>query len=189
MISLPDDVAIAVNVAVWLCWSTAVGYVGHRRPVRAFAAERPWSKLRRFERGGRWYSRTLRVDAWKDWLPEFGALFPGGFAKRRASRDRRHLERFVAETRRAEWVHWMAFMAWPVFGLWNPPWAVAVMLGYATAANLPCLVVQRYNRARLLQVIARVDCRTDAAAVTANERLARSPQWAVQVDHARVRRG
>jgi glycosyl-4,4'-diaponeurosporenoate acyltransferase len=43
-----------------------------------------------------------------------------------------------------------------MFGLWNPPWAVAVMFIYATVANVPCLLVQRYNRARLLDALARL---------------------------------
>ena len=34
----------------------------------------------------------------------------------------------------------------PLFFLWNPPWACAVMAFYAIAANMPCIAVQRYNR-------------------------------------------
>ena len=155
MAELPDAAAIALNIAAWLCWSAGVGYVGHRRSLRAFAAERWWSRVRKFERRGVWYARTIHINAWKDRLPELGAFFPGGFAKRRACRDRDHLERFVIETRRAEWVHWMVFLPWPVFAMWNPPWAVAVMFAYAVTANIPCLLVQRYNRARLLHVLER----------------------------------
>jgi glycosyl-4,4'-diaponeurosporenoate acyltransferase len=157
MIEVSPALGISLNIAAWLCWSLAVGYFGHRRPLRSFTDERWWSRLRPFESGGSWYARTLRIKQWKDLLPELGALFSGGFAKRVVHRDRDHLERFVIETRRAEWVHWLAFWLWPVFAIWNPPWAVAVMLLYATAANLPCLVVQRYNRARLLQTLTRFE--------------------------------
>jgi glycosyl-4,4'-diaponeurosporenoate acyltransferase len=156
VIDLPAPVAVILNVAVWLCWSAAVGYVGHRRSNAAFAVDRWWSRLRRFESDGFWYARVLRIKAWKDLLPELGGLFSGGFAKRRAQRDREHLARFLIETRRAEWVHWTVFALWPVFALWNPPWAVGVMLGYAFFSNMPCLVVQRYNRARLLRTLNRL---------------------------------
>lgn len=140
-----------------------MGYVGHRRPLRSFATDRWWSRLRPFERGGSWYARTVHIKAWKGRLPELGGLFAGGFAKRGASRDREYLARFVIETRRAEWVHWVAFLLWPVFGLWNPPWAVAVMFVYATMVNAPCVVVQRYNRARLLQALAVLSRRDPAS--------------------------
>jgi glycosyl-4,4'-diaponeurosporenoate acyltransferase len=138
---------------VWGGWSFAIGYIGHRRSIESFACERWWSEPRGFERDGAIYAGVFRIKRWKDLLPELGSLFSGGFAKRSARRDRAYLERFVVETRRAEWVHWVVFGVWPVFGLWNPPWAVAVMCVYATAANVPCIVVQRFNRARLLRVL------------------------------------
>ena len=145
---------VILNVAVWFCWSAAVGYIGHRRPLSAFGSDRWWSRLRPFESGGWWYARMLHIKAWKDRLPELGALFSGGFAKRGATCDVAYLERLTIETRRAEWVHWVAFLLWPVFAVWNPPWAVAVMFVYALVVNAPCLVVQRYNRARLLRAVA-----------------------------------
>jgi glycosyl-4,4'-diaponeurosporenoate acyltransferase len=159
MLEVPAALGITLNIVVWSCWSVGVGYVGNRRPIRSFAADRWWSRLRRAERGGRWHADTLHIKAWKDRLPELGGLFANGFAKRSARRDRDHLERFVVETRRAEWVHWVVFLLWPVFGLWNPPWAVAVMFIYAIVANVPCLLVQRYNRARLLDALARLERR------------------------------
>jgi glycosyl-4,4'-diaponeurosporenoate acyltransferase len=156
----PSPVAgLALNIIAWLGWSLAVGYLGHRRPLESFVADRWWSRLRPFERGGDWYARRLRIKDWKDRLPELGALFEGGFAKRMVCRDRDHLQRFLIETRRAEWVHWIAPLLWPVFAIWNPPWAVAVMALYATVVNLPCLLVQRYNRARLLKALERFDRR------------------------------
>ena len=153
MIELPGGLSLALNLLVWPSWSLAVGYIGHRRAVASFARERWWSALLPIERDGAIYARGLQVKRWKDLLPELGGFFPGGFAKRSMRNDRQHLQRFAIETRRAEWVHWIVFAIWPVFALWNPPWAVAVMFVYATAANLPCIVVQRYNRARLLRVL------------------------------------
>jgi glycosyl-4,4'-diaponeurosporenoate acyltransferase len=153
MIDVPAGMALAMNVLLWAAWSVAIGYSGHRRAVESFAIDRWWSRLCGFEDGGGWYDRVLHIKRWKDWLPELGGLFRNGFAKRAVRRDRAYLERFVCETRRAEWVHWMVFLLFPVFALWNPPWAGMVMLLYATAANVPCILVQRYNRARLLRVL------------------------------------
>ena len=76
---------------------------------------------RRFE-GERLYRDVLRIQRWKDRLPEAGALFAGGVCKRAAHRRRAGgLERFVVETRRAELGHWLAAAAGPLFVLWNPP--------------------------------------------------------------------
>jgi glycosyl-4,4'-diaponeurosporenoate acyltransferase len=44
----------------------------------------------------------------------------------------------------------------PVTFLWNWLWVDPVMVLYAIAANGPCLVTQRYNRARLQRILAPV---------------------------------
>jgi glycosyl-4,4'-diaponeurosporenoate acyltransferase len=163
MIELPVAVSLALNVLVWGCLSFAIGYIGHRRSIEAFAQEQWWSTPRAFERDGAIYGDAFRIKRWKDRLPELGGLFPGGFAKRSARGHLAHLERFVIETRRAEWVHWWVFMLWPVFAIWNPGWAVGVMWLYATVSNLPCIIVQRYNRARLLRLLASATRRRAAA--------------------------
>jgi glycosyl-4,4'-diaponeurosporenoate acyltransferase len=71
------------------------------------------------------------------------------------SANRDYLETFVIETCRAELTHWLAMVPVPVFFLWNK-WPVGVfMIFYALAANMPCILVQRYNRARLVRVLAK----------------------------------
>ena len=146
---------VLADAAVWAGWSTAVGYAAHRLPPAALHRDtvltRPW----RWENGGRTYE-VVGIRRWKDRLPEAGAVFRGGVSKRslRGSSDD-DLWAFAAETRRAELVHWAVPAITPLFALWNPPWLFAAMVGYALVANVPCLVVQRYNRARLLRVLER----------------------------------
>ena len=153
VVDLPKWAMVVLDVAVWGGWSALVGYWAHRRPIDAFAADSWLYRIRAFERGGRVYER-IGIKRWKDRLPEAGALFTGGFSKRSVrTRDRDVLTRFVVETRRAEWTHWTIMAVLPVFLLWNWWWVELLMLVYAVAANGPCLVVQRYNRARLTRLL------------------------------------
>jgi glycosyl-4,4'-diaponeurosporenoate acyltransferase len=157
-VDLPLWLRAVLNVAAWAVWSVLIGWIGHRRPAAAFAVDRWWSRPRAFEAGGRWYERHLRIKSWKDRLPEAGALFAGGRSKRALSAGegrRAALDRFVVETRRAEWVHLVIPALVPVFGVWNDPWVLLVMAAYAVVANGPCLVVQRYNRARATSALRR----------------------------------
>jgi glycosyl-4,4'-diaponeurosporenoate acyltransferase len=97
----------------------------------------------------RWYEHRLGIRRWKDRLPD-GAKWLGGFAKGSLGRsDPAHLQAFIRETRRGECCHWLVLACTPVFFLWNPWWADAIMIAYALAANAPCILVQRYNRIRL----------------------------------------
>jgi glycosyl-4,4'-diaponeurosporenoate acyltransferase len=146
-----------LDAGVWAAWSAIAGYVAHRLPVERLRRDRGLFRLHGSpERVARRYEQVLSIKRWKRLLPEAGDLFRGGFSKRRMLRhDRDYLERFVIETRRAELTHWLIMGAVPFFFLWNPWWLALAMLGYGVVANVPCLLTQRYNRARLLRMLAR----------------------------------
>jgi glycosyl-4,4'-diaponeurosporenoate acyltransferase len=154
VIDLPIGLAVLVDVMAWAALGLAVGYALHRTPSARLDHDTWLTRLRPFERSGHAYER-LGIRRWKDRLPEAGALFAGGVSKR-TSGGRDRLERFATETRRAEWTHWLLLAAAPAFALWNPWYLALAMVGYAVVANVPCLVVQRYNRARIERMTARV---------------------------------
>jgi glycosyl-4,4'-diaponeurosporenoate acyltransferase len=150
-----DAVAVAVDIAVWAVWGVVVGYGLQRLPRHRFADDSWLTRLRPWERSGRVWD-GLRVRRWKDALPDAGGLFAGGFAKRELRRrDREYLLAFEAETRRAELVHWIVLAVAPLFVLWNPLWLAAVMALYGVVANVPCIIVQRFNRGRLQRTLDR----------------------------------
>ncbi len=156
LVVLSDGVAVGVDATAWFALSVAIGWRAHRLPLAALAHDRALTRLRPWERDGRWYERRLRIGRWKGRLPEGGDVFADGFSKATLrSRTTEHLERFVAETRRAELVHWQLLAASALFGLWNRPALWAAMVAYAIVANLPFIAIQRYNRARLLRILDR----------------------------------
>ena len=152
LIELPIAWVIVLNVAGWPVLQFGLAWAFLRMPVAWFNPPPAAS----WERGGRVYERAFAVKRWKDRLPDAARWFGGGFAKGSlAGAERDYLRRFVRETWRGELCHWYALACTPVFFLWNPPWADLVMTAYALAANLPCILAQRYNRARFLRVLAR----------------------------------
>ena len=149
-------VIVLIDAGVWASWSALCGYVAYRIPAARLSRDGRLFRIRGIEAGGGFYERWLRIKRWKDRLPEAGNLFRGGLSKRRLPHhDREGLERFAVETRRAELTHSAILAATPWFFLWNPWWLGVAMAGYGIAANVPCLAVQRYNRARLLHMILR----------------------------------
>jgi glycosyl-4,4'-diaponeurosporenoate acyltransferase len=98
---------------------------------------------------------VLKVDLWKDRLPDAGTWF-GGLSKRHLPEvGEGGWRRFAAECLRAERTHLAMFAALPFFALWNPPAIFVGNVVYAVVANLPCLIVARFNRARVMKLIAR----------------------------------
>jgi glycosyl-4,4'-diaponeurosporenoate acyltransferase len=147
---IPVAALIAVNVLAWVVLHLGIAWLGTLLPRRLFDPARPWFRIHAWERSGRVYERLFRLRAWKDALPDGAALFRGGFRKARLTARRAdYLAVFAAETCRGEAVHWTVLLSAALFFLWNPPWAGWIMVAYAIAANLPCILVQRYNRARL----------------------------------------
>ena len=153
---LSVDRAIVVSCLAWILIGLVTGFFVHRLPLSRLARDSWLTRPRAFEDGGRFYERRLHIRRWKDKLPEKGDLFRGGFSKRHIhSRSDEFLERFEAETRRAELVHWMNAAAGPLFLLWCPWYLGLVMIVFGWVAHLPFICIQRYNRARLERTLAR----------------------------------
>ena len=152
-IELSRTALLVADIAAWGTISASMGYLAHRLPRARLDHDTALTRLRPVEAGGRVYERRLHIARWKDRLPEAGAFFPGGFSKRAVTRH--DLDRYLPETRRAELTHWWIMFATPLFLLWNPWWIWLLMVVYAVTANLPCLVIQRYNRARVLRILER----------------------------------
>jgi glycosyl-4,4'-diaponeurosporenoate acyltransferase len=156
LVEMPWWAVAGTNVAAWALFHGATGFAVHLLPLDRLRRDGPVLRLRRWERDGAAY-RRLRIHAWKDRLPEAGDLFRGGTSKRHlAGTSGADLERFAAETRRAERGHWLAMACGPLAVLWNPPVGAVVMIAYGVVANAPFIAVQRYNRARVARVLRRL---------------------------------
>lgn len=144
---------ILANGLAWLLCHVGIAWLGTALNAGRFNPDRFWFRTRRWEHKGRVYERAFRIRAWKDRLPDGAAWFSNGFPKAELrQRTAAYRERFIRETCRGEAVHWLVAACAPLFFLWNPPWAGGVMIAYALVANLPCILVQRYNRARLIHL-------------------------------------
>jgi glycosyl-4,4'-diaponeurosporenoate acyltransferase len=140
------------NILGWPVVHLTIGFVSVRLPSEFFARDNWLTAARSWEANGRLYREWMGIRKWKPLLPDGAPLF-GGFAKGKLfARDAEYLRNFMLETRRAEIAHWCMLGCVPIFFLWNPPWACWVMTAYAFAANLPCILAQRYNRLMLQRV-------------------------------------
>ena len=149
----------AANLMGWPLIHISIGSLAVRLPRSLFERDSWVTAPRTWERGGYVYREALAIQKWKSKLPD-GAPWLGGAAKNgMLGRAEFALVEFLVETRRAEIAHWAMLCCAPIFFLWNPVWAGFIMLAYAIAANVPCILAQRYNRIhadRVLQTRKRV---------------------------------
>lgn len=145
---------VLVNTLAWLVIQLGFAWLGTRMPARFFRHRGGWFRIRRFEADGRFYETGFQVRVWKDLMPDGAKLFKRGFPKGRlVGKDADYLGNFVLETRRGEAVHLAVILASAFFFLWNPPEIAIWMVVYALVANLPCMVIQRYNRGRMERIL------------------------------------
>lgn len=138
------------SAAFWLLASLVVGLVANQLPLRWLAWEPPWGR-----RGSGAAPPGIRI--WMHWIPDAGGALPGGVSKASlVRRDPTALRLLLAETRRAELVHWALLPAGLLTALWLPPPGVLLNLLFAVLFNIPCLLLQRWNRSRLLHCLARI---------------------------------
>ncbi|MFW0781640.1 glycosyl-4,4'-diaponeurosporenoate acyltransferase CrtO family protein [Rossellomorea marisflavi] len=109
-------------------------------------------KPRDFEGAG-WF-RVLAVRRWKSWFPDAGGWFRNGVSKKEIGLTRHGgRTRFLAELNRAELCHWLQLIPSPFFILFGGGVIGWWMGAYGIAFNLPLILIQRYNRKRLLGIM------------------------------------
>lgn len=146
----PPPALLLSSASYWLLLSLLIGGAANKLP-------QPWlvcPPLAHQHRRSHWIRR------WKHWMPDAGAALPGGVRQSDlVRRDPDHLQQLVCATQRAEWVHWWLLLGWIPTTLWLPPAAVLVNLVFASAFNIPCLVLQRHTRQRVIAHLARIEAR------------------------------
>ena len=135
-------------------YAAALGILAH--PVGQALPRRRWFDPHRapyrcwdWEKGGRVYNK-LHIRRWKDRLPDMSRLMPDMVKKKLAAADPMSL---VQETCVAECVHcWLVALSVGMLFLWKSVWSWALWLVYNLLGNVSFILIQRYNRPRLLRL-------------------------------------
>lgn len=140
----------------WLAIQLGLAWAFSKLPLRFFDKSNSLPRVRSWRNRRRLCERLFAVRRWKNKLPDGGTWFQAGFAKKNLrGRSSSSLRQFANETRRGELVHWLALATLPLFGIWNTWPGLAINAVYAVTANIPCIIVKRYNRGRIAHVLAR----------------------------------
>ena len=155
IIFLPDNWTILLCFIVWPVLQTAAALFCLKLPDSVFAPDSGFFRTLRFENNGLIYEKLFKVSRWKHLLPDGGMVWKKrGFRKKRLeSLSNGNLNRFLIESARGELTHWLAILPFWVFWFFTPPDVPFIMLAYALFINMPCIIVQRYNRPRVIRLL------------------------------------
>jgi glycosyl-4,4'-diaponeurosporenoate acyltransferase len=164
VIVLPEWLMVVLFFILWPLFHLSASLVCLLLPDRMFRYGSGLYMPRRWENAGKTYETVFRIRSWKRLLPDGGALFKAGYRKRHLTDfSQANLEKFLVESCRAELGHWLSILPFWIFGLMAPFVVVPCMLAYALAANLPCIMAQRFNRPRVAGLIASRSCQRAGA--------------------------
>ncbi|MDD9150632.1 MULTISPECIES: glycosyl-4,4'-diaponeurosporenoate acyltransferase [unclassified Sporolactobacillus] len=143
------------NLFVFLIISVINTVISIALPISLFHYDSWLFRERNWEKNGAVYQGCLGVKKWKNLLPELSDFLAFLFPKkkiRQYSPD--YLYRFVLETCRAELAHWCIIISSFIFIIWNGTGMSVLMISLAVVLNLPYIIIQRYNRPRILNILA-----------------------------------
>ena len=130
-------------------------WIGEALPRRWFHPDRFPYALCKWEQNGRFYRQKLKIERWKNKLPDKSQKV-ASMVKKSVGNDHSsaYLLRLTAETCVSEAVHWVLLLCSPVYlACMEQPLSIVAAVGYALS-HLPFIVIQRYNRPRLLRAAA-----------------------------------
>lgn len=153
---LGDDAfrCVTINFSLMVLWQFLVLIVCQRLNEKTFDYRKNIYKSKKFENNGKFYVKYLKIKKWKDKLPQY--VSKNGFSKKNINfkqvGDKKYFEKFLIETCRAEWNHLVCCMYAIISVLINKfPFSMIFSI-IPVMANLPFLVIQRYNRIRFLNL-------------------------------------
>ena len=142
-----------------------VGVIGLLAHFLGESLNREWFNWNRFpyalhdwEKKGKFYSQYFKIDRWKNRLPDKSRVVKSTVEKSIGPRDLTpgHTRRLIQETCVAELVHWVLLFISPVLLIvMDGPWSIVMTVLYGLS-NLPFIMIQRYNRPRLLRLYVRM---------------------------------
>lgn len=134
----------------------AAFFLGEKIPRSWFNPEKFPFKSFKWENEGRIYEK-IGIQHWKNRTPDMSKYIGRAFAKQgNLFRDPNHLRKLVAETCSAEAVHWVLICISPLFLILMEEGGALAMVLYVLG-NLVSLVIQRYNRPRIMKIIQRIE--------------------------------
>ena len=139
---------LIINIFIAVIWHFAVFMICILMDTSFFNEEKKMYRPKKWERGGRFYSDTLKINSWKDIMPQY--IGKNGFSKDHLDAlSPEYLDEFIMETCRGEWNHTANCALCIVLMIINRPLSGAIFSLLVFAANMPFTLIQRYNRFRL----------------------------------------
>lgn len=142
---------LLINIILCAIWYLIVFILCISVKSSTFDYNRNCYQPKKWEKCGKMYEKVFKIKKWKDFIPQY--IGKNGFSKRHwKSLSLGYVNEFIFETCRAEWNHKHCCFYSLVAIIINPLLYGLVFSVSTFAFNLACIMIQRYNRIRILKL-------------------------------------
>ena len=143
--------ALLINLLLGTIWHYATFFLCISIKTEHFDANRARYRPRKWEKNGKWYADHLKINKWKDFLPQH--IGKDGFSKDHLDDvSIEYIDEFILETCRGEWNHIANYLFAVILFLANSFGIALILTILLLLGNLPFAIIQRYNRFRLVKL-------------------------------------
>lgn len=148
----------ALDLGAFLILSIIVTFISTKLPERYYDYRTWIYKERKWEKNGEFYQHVFKVKRWKDHMPEIADFIKSAFPKNSIKEfSHEYIEKFLLESCRAEFAHWCIILSSIIFLVCQGTAAFVFILLAAILMNAPFIIIQRYNRPRIIRIMKRKD--------------------------------
>jgi glycosyl-4,4'-diaponeurosporenoate acyltransferase len=142
---------LIVDLGIYIALILANIFADNLLPESLFNPKLSYFRTRAWEENGEFYQRVFKIRRWKDLIPSFPGLIH--FSKKHLNKESpEYLNRFIRETCRGELNHLRLIVFSLSFIFFNPIIAFLFIFIFTLIFNVPCIMIQRYNRPRLQHI-------------------------------------
>ncbi|MBO1212233.1 glycosyl-4,4'-diaponeurosporenoate acyltransferase [Staphylococcus nepalensis] len=147
---------IIYNALYWFVIQMIIAQLGTYISRKCLENGHIYFKSWPIEQEGQLWQKVVKVQYWKNHLPDGQRINSTIISKSNFDKSSHadEVRQFILETRRAEFVHLLSIVPVIVFAKSSSS-VKMINLVYVVIANVPCIIVQRYNRPKLERVYLR----------------------------------
>lgn len=147
-----------LNLLTFFFFSVIITYLSNKMPDHFYSNGNWLLRQREWEKRGEFYQRVFRVKLWKKLLPELGDIVKSVFPKKRIKEyTREYLNKYIFESCKSEMTHWCIIFSTLLFFLWSEFEPAMMIVLLAIILNLPYIIIQRYNRPRIMGMVENIE--------------------------------
>lgn len=144
----PFQNVMVINIFIAALWHFISFYLCVFINTSFFDADKKMYRPKKWERGGKFYSDTMKINSWKDLLPQH--IGKNGFSKDHLNElSIEYIDEFIMETCRGEWNHTLNCTISILLMIINDLFTGIIFSAMIFIGNIPFAIIQRYNRFRL----------------------------------------